>query len=257
MKGLMEFNSYLEKRYVKSIRNYNEQLSRLRIERMKMRKKLKRSSSQVYKSFTLSCDEIITIIDSDKPLNLVMKAKMNSKSYTSVNEAISRLIEIQAELTEVQALLDKIVFTKYNQIIVRDILSHAFYEMSLSLLQGEKIVLPKIGSIKVVRSLPLEVVDWKTSNQLKQDLVDANKVPFKALRLADGTIIGNNGGVPWLVKKEVDGLWLTWGRSKKILEYGIFKLKTSKTLAFKLQDLKVNHKDKLYVFPHKKLINHA
>lgn len=54
----------------------------------------------------------------------------------------------------------------------------------------------------------LGAIDWKKSNELKAKLIEDGKTPYKATRDEKGNIVGDNGGVKWVVYRTDDHYFL-------------------------------------------------
>lgn len=234
-----------------------KQRSVLRLDRMAMRKKLKRSEEHIVRAFKISSNEIIQMIEEDKDINLEITDYIAKKTVTSITDAVIRLIEIKSELATVEASLNSFVETKYNSAIIRDIIGLYFKLWTDKLLSGSVLHMPSIGNCKVIKANAVEIVDWQTSLAIKDKIIEEKGLPFKAIRDLEGKVIGNNGGQHWLSKRFVDGLWLRFAYSVTTSTGSKYKLKTCPEFMSRLADIKNNHKELLVNYPFIKLRTHA
>lgn len=110
---------------------------------------------------------------------------------------------------------------------------------SLLIIGGYQYEIPhKIGLIHIIRGVRKifinkngnvhGAVNWKASNQLKQEIIDRGELPYKAEVDKDLNVISDNGGEKWLVYY-TDECYYAWNKISGVFLHNAMKYRFSPT----------------------------
>ncbi len=184
-----------------------------------------------------------------------VKSKVNLYNFDApVKEKILKITDTLIAVSKLHrrrvTALSGLKQNKVNNIIFNDALN-SFNETLIKdeLLKGEVFRIPMLGMIFVIkkpRNKNIDVINWPASNKYKAQLIEEGKLPKENYKDNKGNILGDNGGIDWLIKFTDDfSYWLFWKRvcRMQILNSGLYSLTPSRTgFIIPLQEAKQPHR---------------
>lgn len=122
--------------------------------------------------------------------------------------------------------------------VFKEIIAESNKANSQLIIGGFEYVIPhRIGMLKIVRNeRSVKVtengtlkgaVDWKASNQLKQEIIDRGEIPYESTKV-DGRIVSDNGGTKWLVYR-TDSCYYVWNKISGVMLHNGMKYRFTPT----------------------------
>lgn len=223
--GLIGFNKWLIDRNNLETKKLTDQKKEIIIEIASLKKKLRRSEETINDKFDLTYHEILEKTRMNEDMVLTHDGKVHKKTLNSMDKAIAGLYDAYKMLHQITIDVEKAKIKVHSKGIINEAIRMYFEEwLKLIIYKGEQLQLHNLlGNIFFTIGTPREVINWKRSNELKQQIIDNGGTPLKIDRDENLKPISSNGGEPFLATRLTKGLFGAW-RNKLTKNSGFYKL---------------------------------